>query len=84
MQLTGYNEYNYNRKKMLSEEKLKAYENDIKEGKDVSIVDYLEGDKNYKNRFSSFGLTISKGIKNIFDESMNAFFKMLEDASRKT
>ena len=63
MQLTGYNDYRTNRKKMLTSEELSNYEKDIKEGKDVSRNDYLTRNKSsYNNRLSNLGLDISKGI----------------------
>ena len=83
MQLTGYNEYNQNRKNMLTEAELKAFEKDVQDGKDVAAKDYLEGEKKYGNKISAIGLSISKGIENIFNESMNAFFKMMEEAAKK-
>ena len=45
MQASGYNEYTRNRENMLSEEQIREYEEDIKEGKDVTIKDYLNKDK---------------------------------------
>ena len=57
MQASGYNEYTRNRENMLTEEQIKEYEEDIAEGKDVTIKDYLNKDKiNYDNKVSELGL----------------------------
>lgn len=81
MQASGYNEYNQNKKKMLTEEEIAAFEKDIAEGKDVSIEEYgKQKDKNYENAVSKAGLTVSYGIEKAFNESMNAIFKMLSEA----
>lgn len=81
MQASGYNEYNQNKKKMLTEEEIAAFEKDVAEGKDVTLEDYgKEKDKNYENAVSKAGLTVSYGIEKAFNESMNAIFKMLSEA----
>ena len=76
MQLTGYNDYRTNRKKMLT-----SYEKDIKEGKDVSRKDYLTKNKvSYNNNLSNLGLDISKGISYVFNKTMDGLFKLMEEA----
>lgn len=81
MQAAGYNEYTRNRENMLTEEQIKAYEEDIEAGKDVTIKDYLNKDKvNYENKVSELGLDLSRLIEDIFNKGMNAFFEMLNEA----
>lgn len=81
MQASGYNEYARNRENMLTEEQIKEYEEDIEEGKDVTIKDYLNKDKvNYDNKVSELGLDLSELIGDIFNKGMNTFFEMLNDA----
>ncbi len=81
MQASGYNEYTRNRENMLTEEQIKAYEEDIEAGKDVTIKDYLNKDKvNYENKVSELGLDLSRLIEDIFNKGMNAFFEMLNEA----
>lgn len=80
MQINGYNEYAQNRKNMLTEEQIKRYEEDIEAGRDVSIYDYLENEKNYDNLFSKAGLSVSNFVSDTFQKSMSAIFKMLEGA----
>ena len=81
MQASGYDEYTRNRENMLSEEQIREYEEDIKEGKDVTIKDYLNKDKvNYDNKVSELGLDLSYLIETDFNKGMNAFFNMLNEA----
>ena len=81
MQASGYNEYTRNRENMLTEEQIKEYEEDIEEGKDVTIKDYLNKDKvNYDNKVSDLGLDLSYLIETTFNKGMNAFFNMLNEA----
>lgn len=81
MQASGYNEYTRNRENMLTEEQIKEYEEDIAEGKDVTIKDYLNKDKiNYDNKVSELGLDLSELIGDVFNKGMNAFFEMLNEA----
>ncbi len=85
MQASGYNEYSQNKKKMLTDQQINAFERDISEGKDVSAEDYLKAnEKNYNNAVSKAGLTISYGIEKAFNESMNAIFKMLSEAMEQS
>ena len=81
MQASGYDEYTRNRENMLSEEQIREYEEDIKEGKGVTIKDYLNKDKvNYDNKVSKLGLDLSYLIETAFNKGMNAFFNMLNEA----
>ena len=81
MQASGYNEYARNRENMLTEEQIKEYEEDIENGKDVTIKDYLNKDKvNYDNKVSELGLDLSELIGDIFNKGMNTFFEMLNEA----
>ena len=81
MQITGYNEYNQNKKNILTKQEIEEYESDIKKGIDITTKDYLNKDKvNYKNNISNVGLGLSYFIENALNDTMNAFFKMLNEA----
>ena len=81
MQVSGYSEYTRNKENMLTEDRIKEYENDIEVGKDVTIKDYLNKDRvNYDNKVSNLGLNLSELIGDVFDKGMNAFFEMLNEA----
>lgn len=59
----GYYEYSNNKKMILTKENVEKFEQDVKEGKDLSIENYLEKtNKNYQNKASSMGFNVSKKI----------------------
>ncbi len=83
-QAGGYYEDMNNKKTSLTEERIKAFEEDVKNGKEIKVENYvINMKKNYDNKVSSFGLFTSKafakgfkwGITNIF----NGIDKMMND-----
>ena len=72
---TGYYDYKLQEKMVLTNEQIKKFEQDIKEGKEVDIESYLkENDKDYSNNITTnitkVSLTtnkyLKKGIESIF------------------
>lgn len=62
-QATGYYEYEQSRKTAFTEEQIKQFEQDVKDGKEIDINDYLENtNKNYQNNISRLSLNVSEGI----------------------
>ena len=77
-QATGYYEYQLHEKVVLNQEKIKQFEQDIKDGKNINVDDYVtEEVANYGNNVSKLGLNISKGIGDTIKESMNSVFKYI-------
>ena len=82
-QATGYYEYEQYKKKELTEEQIKKFEQDISEGKEIDIETYLKPTKNYENKISNASLAISdtigeymvKGVEFIF----NGLGKLIEE-----
>lgn len=69
---SGYYEYKNNQKTIFTEEKIKEFENDIKEGKNIKINNYLKDDsKNYSNRLTDIG----DGISDLINDSVNFILK---------
>ena len=73
---SGYYEYNLQTKKNLTEEEIKKFEQDVKEGRDVDITDYLKDNTtDYSNNLTratsklSINLNeyLNKAISNTFD-----------------
>ena len=62
---------------VLTEEKIKEYENDLKNGVDVSNKDYLVITENYDNDYTRLSLKISKKIENIFSKIIKFFFDQI-------
>lgn len=62
-QSTGYYEYEQARKTAFTKEQIEQFEQDVKEGKEIDINEYLENtNKDYQNNISNFTLNISEGI----------------------
>ena len=59
--------------KIITEEKMKEFETDVKNGKSIDIKEYVRDETNYKNTYSNIGYqssffidtTLNKGLKNI-------------------
>ena len=72
---TGYYEKSVKDKTYLTNKKLKEFEKDISEGKDVDAKDYLPKEVDYSNVFTKFannisnkiGLVVNYKAKNIWD-----------------
>lgn len=65
----GY--YNINTKnKVLTEEAIKEFENDIKNGKSIDIKNYVGDNTNYKNFYSNLGYNLSVGVDNILNKGL--------------
>ena len=58
-----YNTNYYENRNVLTEEAIVKFEQDIKEGKDISINTYLKEEKDYNNKASTIGLKLSQGIE---------------------
>ena len=80
---TGYYDYKLQEKMVLTNEQIKKFENDIKDGKEVYIENYLkENDRDYPNNITTnitkVSLTtnkyLKKGIESIFG-ILNNFVK---------
>lgn len=74
---SGYYEYSIKRKTVITNEKIKEFEQDIKNNKDIDLIDYLDKDDvNYSNKVSGLMYSISdssnklarKIIKKIFQK----------------
>ena len=72
---TGYYEFSAHKKVSLTNEQIKKFEQDIAEGRDVRMEDYLEyQNKNYSNKLSKLGYHFSSGVaeivKNVIRETV--------------
>lgn len=64
-QLTGYYEYQNYQKMVMTEEQIIQFEQDIKDGKEVDIKDYVVNiNRDYDNSLSNLGMNISNIISN--------------------
>ena len=70
----GYYEYNNRKTNTLTEESVKRFEQDIKDGKNIKASDYIKKDNDYNNKLSKFGLKLSNIVGSVFDGVMGFLF----------
>ena len=64
-------------KKILTEKAILEYEQDLKEGKDITSKNYQIKEKNYNNKMSNLGRNLSKVIEKVFNKSFDTMIKYL-------
>lgn len=75
---SGYYEYQLHEKVVLNDEKIKQFEQDIKDGKNINVDDYVKEDvDDYKNSVSDIGLKLSSNIGGTIKKGVNGMFKYL-------
>lgn len=78
-QAGGYYEDLNNKKTYLTNEKIKQFEKDVEEGKEIRVENYVVNlRKDYNNRVSSFGLFTSKIFAKTFKWGMNGIFNGID------
>jgi len=77
-QKTGYYEYKNYQKALLTNDQIKSFEEDVKNGKEVNIKDYIVNtNKNYQTNLSKFGLNLSNLISSCINKGINSSFDFL-------
>lgn len=77
---TGYYEFEQHKKVTLTTEKIKEFEQDLKEGKTINVKDYLdEKEENYENTFSKAGIMFSTFIGDFVQNGVTNTFKFLNN-----
>ncbi len=80
----GYFEYEQHRNMVLTNDKIKEFEEDVKNGKNIDIENYVETKaKDYANSVSNFGLDLSDFVNDVVTEGLNSFFKFLGDMNKR-
>lgn len=75
---SGYYEANISRKSKITEEKLQEFEQDVKEGKEIDVKDYVETDYvDYSSSMSKLGNKLSSSIDTFMDSGLSDFFELL-------
>ena len=78
-QANGYYEDVQNKKTTLTEEKIKQFEKDVKDGKEIKVENYIVNiKKDYSNKISDFGLITSKVFGSTFKWGINKVFSGLD------
>ena len=73
----GYYEKYTREKIILTNKNIEQFEEDIINGKDVSINDYLEEEKSYETKMGSVSLKISNKLENVINKGIKLTFKKI-------
>ena len=77
-QSTGYFEYKNSKKVALTNQQIREFEKDVSKGKNVDLKKYLEiNNKDYQNKISKLGLSISSTSEKIIQKLIDESFKIL-------
>lgn len=74
-----YNMDYYENKNVLTEEAIKQFEKDMKEGKQIIASNYLPKEKNYDNKISKIGIKTSEIIEKTFDKGLKVVMNYLNN-----
>ncbi len=75
---SGYYEYELNKKSTLTQEAIKQFEEDVKNGKEIDIKDYYVVENNdYSNDFTKAGVNLSNKIENLLKGCFQFIFKSI-------
>lgn len=77
--LTGYFDYKQHEKMLLTKENMKLFEQDIKEGKQVDLKDYmLDEEYDYNNNVSRLGMDLSNNIQKYTKIVLGGIFEAVD------
>ncbi|MDD2377340.1 MAG: hypothetical protein PHD10_03730 [Bacilli bacterium] len=77
--LAGYNEYQERQRVVLTEEKIKEFEQDIKEGKKIDVDNYLEVKTTFDKESKRVGLKVSEAISKYTRKGIENTFRILNN-----
>ena len=76
----GYYERQNAKNTILTEEKIREFENDVKNNKEVDIKDYLEEEhQDYSSKASKFAVKLSNGIEKIMTKGIGSTISVLKE-----
>lgn len=75
---TGYYEYNLQNKAIMTSESMAKFEEDLKEGKDVMLEDYVVNtEKDYTSSLTRSTNMVSVKVNDVLKRGIEGVFKML-------
>lgn len=75
---SGYYEYKLQRKTVMTNESMQKFEEDVKEGKDVSIEDYVvSSEKDYTTTLTRTTNKVSTSVNKMMKRGIEGVFKVL-------
>ena len=80
-QAAGYYEYQNSKKTSFTQEQIDKFEQDVKDGKEIDITDYITNtNKDYQNKLSASALSISEIISKYTKGGIEKIFTALGSA----
>lgn len=80
---SGYIDNSYKNKKILTEEQIKIFEEDVKNNKPINIDNYvIDKEEQYDNKLSKIGLKISNTIGKCFESAINYVFGKFQSSMK--
>ncbi|MDD2435082.1 MAG: hypothetical protein PHO63_02385 [Bacilli bacterium] len=77
--ISGYNEQQERQRVNLTEEKIRAFEQDIKDGKKIDLDAYIEEKNNFDDKPKRIGLKISEIISKYMRKGIQSTFRILNN-----
>ena len=77
--MAGYYEYQQRQRVVLTEKKIKQFEEDIKKGKNIDVDDYIEEKESFDHAPKRLGVKISEVISKYTRKGIESTFKMLNN-----
>ena len=75
---SSYYEYQLQERTILTNEKIKEFEEDVKNNQDIDVKDYLVDEQvDYSNRISNLVYNFSEGANSVVRKCLKALFKKL-------
>ena len=75
---SGYYTSNLGRKVELTQEQILQFEQDIKDGKEIDVNDYLKNEyKDFSSRTSKLGMNLSNSTEKFMTRGISEIFKIL-------
>ena len=75
----GYYESRMSDKAKLTEDNIKRFENDVKEGRTIDINSYIvEEEKDYSNSVTKAGNAVSQTVSTFMTDGLNGIFDILK------
>lgn len=75
--INGYYAYSNYQRSLITEEGIKQFENDVKDGKEIDIKNYVKEDNDYENNISKTSLQISDTIGKYIRKVLVTVFKKI-------
>ncbi|MBE6155177.1 MAG: hypothetical protein E7164_00265 [Firmicutes bacterium] len=75
---TGYYEKTVRDRTLMTEEKIKQFEEDVANNMVVDIKDYLPNEEDYSNIFTKSAISISSTLGNILDSKAENFWDFIK------